>query len=109
MPKPPKAFQGSTGSDHLDALAYEALQEAASALGRIGKQMEEALAALERHDATPGANTNRKMLLWEAADRAMALMIQREAMGLYASRDIEKFYNIPREVMLTIGTPKPRD
>jgi len=91
----------------IDAFAYEAKQEPASALGHTGKQLENALHALERHDANPGANTDRDLLVWEAADRAMALMIQREAFGLYASRDIETFYNIPREVMLRMGTPKP--
>lgn len=53
MLKPPRAFQGQTGSDSLDALAYEAAQETAVALGRIGKRLEIALEALSRHDANP--------------------------------------------------------
>lgn len=98
----------SSGDELQDAFQYEARQEAAAALGRVGKQLEAALDALTRHDATPGANTDRDLLAWEAADRAMALMIQRESFGLYASRDIERFYSIPRDVMVLIGTPKPK-
>ncbi|MDZ7823033.1 MAG: hypothetical protein U5K75_02635 [Ahrensia sp.] len=56
MPKPPRAFQGSTGSDQLDALAYEAAQETAAAMGRMGKKPESALEALRRHDATNNPN-----------------------------------------------------
>ena len=89
--------------DMLDAFAYEARQEAASALGRIGKQLEEALEAIRRHDATPGSNRQREDLLQDAADKAQALIIQREAFGLYASRDIQKFYDIPPAVMARIG------
>ncbi|WP_245304369.1 DUF6665 family protein [Hoeflea olei] len=91
------------GNDPIDAFAYEARQEAASALGRIGRQLEEALAALKRHDETPNSNRDREDLLQDAADRVQALIIQREAFGLYASRDIQNFYGVPREVMLRIG------
>lgn len=93
----------SIRDDAIDAFAYEARQEAASALGHAGRKLEDALAALKRHDETPGSNRDRMELVQEAADRAQAIIIQREAFGLYASRDIERFYNIPREVMLRIG------
>ena len=96
------------GNDAIDAFAYEARQEAASALGRIGKQLEEALAALKRHDETPNPNRDRDDLLQEAADRTLALIIQRETFGLYASRDVQSFYSIPGEVMLRIGIVKPK-
>ncbi|WP_202898994.1 hypothetical protein [Ahrensia sp. 13_GOM-1096m] len=82
MLKPPRAFQGQTGSDSLDALAYEAAQETAVALGRIGKRLEKALEALRRHDATSGANRNRADLVQEAADAAWTLFIQRDHLGL---------------------------
>lgn len=96
------------GNDTIDAFAYEARQEAASALGRIGKQLEEALEALKRHDETPNPNRDREDLLQDAADRAQALIIQREAFGLYASRDVQRFYGIPREVMMRIGIVRPK-
>ena len=96
------------GNDPIDAFAYEARQEAASALGRIGKQLEEALAALRRHDEMPNPNRDREDLLQEAADRTLALIIQRETFGLYASGDVQRFYGIPREVMLRIGVIRPK-
>ena len=103
-----RAARASHSGDITEAFSYEAKAEAAAALGHIGKKLEEALEALRRHDATPGANTDRALLVWEAADRAMALIIQREAFGLYASADIETFYRVPREVMAKMGTPRPR-
>jgi hypothetical protein len=96
------------GNDTMDAFAYEARQEAASALGHIGRKLEEALAALKRHDETPNSNRDREDLLQEAADRVQALIIQREAFGLYASRDVQSFYGVPREVMLRIGVMKSK-
>ncbi|MEM1378255.1 MAG: DUF6665 family protein [Pseudomonadota bacterium] len=92
-----------TGDPLLEGFEYEAKQEAASAIGRHGTKLEEAVAALERHDATPGANTDRDELIQEIADHAWSLMIQREAFGLYASKDIQKHYRIPREAMLRMG------
>ena len=96
------------GHDPLDAFAYEARQEAAEALGHIGRKLEEALAALRRHNETPSPNRDREDLLQEAADRTQALIIQREAFGLYASRDVQTFYAIPPEVMARIGIVRPR-
>ncbi|WP_420407509.1 DUF6665 family protein [Hoeflea sp.] len=96
------------GNDTMDAFAYEARQEAATALGRIGRQLEEALAALKRHDETPNPNRDREDLLQEAANRVQALIIQREVFGLYASRDVQAFYGVPREVMLRIGIVTPK-
>jgi len=96
------------GNDTIDAFAYEAKQEAALALGRVGKRLEDALEALKRHDETPNPNRDREDLLQEAADLTQALIIQREAFGLHASRDVQGFYGIPREVMLRIGIVRPR-
>ncbi|MEL6436882.1 MAG: DUF6665 family protein [Pseudomonadota bacterium] len=92
-----------SGDPLLEAFDYEAKQETASALGRVGKKLEDAVAALERHDATPGANTDRDVLVQEVADQAWAIMIQREAFGFFASRDIQKHYRVPREAMLRMG------
>jgi len=96
------------GNDPLDAFAYEARQEAAEALGHIGRKLEEALAALRRHDETPSPNRYREDLLQDAADRTQALIIQREAFGLNASRDVQTFYAIPSEVMARIGIVRRR-
>jgi len=106
MLKPPRAFQGQTGSDSLDALAYEAAQETAVALGRIGKRLEMALEALRRHDATSGANRNRDDLVQEAADAAWTLFIQRDHLGLRTDHHLTSTYDIPRDVMARVGVIK---
>jgi len=103
MPRPPKAFQGSTGSDSLDALAYEAAQETATALGRIGSKLEAALETLRRHDATDNANQNRDELVQEAADAAWILFIQRDHLGLKTDHHLLNTYDIPKDVMARVG------
>lgn len=102
------AFKYDNRANHfLNAFEFEAASEAASSLGAAGRKLEEALETLKRFDATNNPNMSRALIVWEAAQAAMALSIQREAMGLYASHDIETFYEIPREVMLAFGTKKP--
>ncbi|MEO1700419.1 MAG: DUF6665 family protein [Pseudomonadota bacterium] len=97
-----------SGDPLLEAIGYEAKQEAACALGHAGKKLEAAVEALERHDATSRANTDRDQLVQEVADLAWAIMIQREAFGLFAARDIEKHYRIPREAMARMGAIRRR-
>lgn len=103
MLRPPKSFQGSTGSDSLDALAYEAVQETATALGRIGGKLEAALEALRRHDATDNPNQNRDELVQEAADAAWILFIQRDHLGLRTDHHLLSTYDIPKDVMARVG------
>lgn len=93
----------------LDALQYEIMQETAQALGRIGRRLEEALAALRRHDETPGSNRDRDELVQEAADRAFALFIQRDYLGLRTDHHLKATYDIPQEVMVRIGVMKRPD
>ncbi len=107
--KLPRTLTSDSRNDPIDAFAYEAAHEAAIAIGRIGRELEAALEAIRRHDATPGANTDREDLLHDAAEKAMALIIQREAFGLRASQDIRDYYEIPGDVMVRIGVVrKPR-
>lgn len=109
MLKPPRAFQGKTGSDQLDALAYEAAQETAAALGRIGGKLEKALQVLRHHDATPGANTNRADLVQEAANAAWILFIQRDHLGLKTDHHLLDTYDIPKDVMARVGIMTQRN
>lgn len=103
MLKAPQLRKLTQGEATLDAFAYEAAAETAAALGRAGKKLEAALAALERHDATPGANRDRDELVQEAADCAFALFIQRDFLGLKSDHHLTRTYDIPREVMVRIG------
>lgn len=103
MLKPPQMRKLANGQTTLDAFAYEAAAETAAALGRAGKKLETALAALERHDATPGANRDRDELVQEAADCAWALFIQRDFLGLKSDHHLTGTYRIPKEVMRRVG------
>lgn len=110
MLKPPQLRKLANGQATIDAFAYEAAAETAAALGRAGKKLEAALAALKRHDATPGANRDRDELVQEAANCAWALFIQRDFLGLKSDHHLARTYRIPREVMVRIGVvAKPRD
>jgi hypothetical protein len=91
------------GQRGFDAFSYEIMQETAVALGRIGRQLEEALEELRRHDATPGSNRDRDELVQQAADRAWVLFIQRDHLGLKTDHHLLSTYDIPREVMLRVG------
>ncbi len=109
MLKAPQLLKLANGEATIDAFAYEAAQETAAALGRAGKKLEAALAALERHDATPGANRDRTELVQEAADCAWALFIQRDFLGLKSDHHLTRTYRIPDEVMRRVGIVKRRD
>lgn len=104
--RPPRnmaRLNANRSSAGIDAFNHEIMAETASALGRIGRQLEEALAALRRHDSTPGSNRDRDELVQEAADRAWVLFIQRDYLGMRTDHHLRATYDIPREVMARIG------
>lgn len=80
-------------------LRYELLEEQAHSLGRAGKKVEAALAALRDHPAGEG----RAAVLKAAADAVWAFLVQREVMGLRDRNAVVAQYGIPREVLVRIG------
>ena len=83
-------------------LEYEIAQERASALGRMGRRLEAALAALAACPRTPSCDRKIRDSLVEQAGYALWLfVVQREACGLNNSalRD----YGIPSEVHARMG------
>lgn len=104
---------GPSGRKRAAALDYEVAQEQASALGRLGRALEAALAALADHDrvaaSTPG--TLRAQLVAEAGDALWCFMVQREACGLRDPRPVWRDYRVPTEVQnrmgIFAGRPKP--
>jgi hypothetical protein len=97
------------------ALRYEIAQEQAAALGRLGRALEAALAALSRHDrADPQRDGNsadrpsptsplRERLVQEASDALWCFVVQREACGLGDQRLIIRQYGVPAEVRNRMG------
>ncbi len=96
--------QGNSRSAPVVALDYEIAQEQASALGRLGRALEAALAALADHDlAAPAGDGTRKRLVQEASDALWCFMVQREACGLRDPRPVLRDYRVPAEVYARMG------
>jgi hypothetical protein len=98
-----------------DLLAHEFAQERASALGRLGRALEAALAALARFDAerlegAPSAERRpaRAALVAEASVALWHFVVQREACGLHNTRHVLRDYRVPAEVAARMGAlPQP--
>ncbi|HMA71290.1 MAG TPA: DUF6665 family protein [Xanthobacteraceae bacterium] len=93
-----------------DLLGYEIIQEQASALGRLGRALEAALAKLRQFDALhppsnarPAEQQARRRLVAEAGLALWMLVVQREACGLRNSRTLMRDYNVPPEVQDRMG------
>ena len=91
------------------ALDYEIAQEQASALGRLGRALEAALAALADHD-TAGlpADGTRRGLVQQASKALWYFIVQREACGLRDPRPVIRDYRVPAEVYGRMGAHGPR-
>lgn len=78
----------------------EIRHEKARSLGKAGEALERACAeAWERYRAlTPGDREAARAYVLahqEARDRRHVLVLQREAMGLYGHRDVDRCYQLP--------------
>lgn len=87
-----------------DALDYEVAQEQAAALGRAGRALEAALAALRDHDRNgQTADGARPKLVAEAGDALWRFIVQRECCGLRDPRAVMRDYEVPQEVQNRMG------
>jgi hypothetical protein len=90
------SFRRETGEGVLHA---ELLAEQAYSLGRAGRRVEEALAALAAQESEDG----RAEALRAAADAVWAFLVQRELMGLRDSAAMVAQYGVPRQVLNRLG------
>ena len=103
----PRLFKQSPA----DLLAHEFAQEKASALGRLGRALETALAALAAFDGDDaGANASvserrlrRAALVVQASVALWHFVVQREACGLRDMRYVLRDYRVPPEVAARMG------
>jgi hypothetical protein len=102
----------STGSSAADLLQHEFAQERAAALGRLGRRLEAALAALLQFDAeNPRDASNdeqrrkRASLAAEAGTALWYFVVQREACGLRDMRSLLRDYRVPPEIAAGMGSP----
>ena len=87
-------------------LDYEIAQEKASSLGRLGRGLEAALAALRAHDEkkpAEGSRETRRALVAEAGYALWMFVVQREALGLRDARQVMRDYQVPPEVQGRMG------
>jgi hypothetical protein len=88
----------------IAALDYEIVQEQATALGRLGRALEAALAALSEYDRTQTERgTARAGLVQDASDALWRFVVQREACGLRDPRPVMRHYRVPAEVQNRMG------
>ena len=86
-------------------LECEIAQEKASALGRLGRRLEGALAALAACPRTATSDRKIRDSLVEQAGYALWLfVVQREACGLNDSAQIMRNYGVPKEVYARMGS-----
>ena len=93
-----------------DLLAEELAKEKASALGRMGRALEAALAALAAFDADHPAQAlsseqrhSRTTLVGAASVALWHFIVQREACGLRDMRYVLRDYRVPAEVAAKMG------
>jgi hypothetical protein len=88
-----------------DALDYEVAREQASALGRAGRALEAALAALGEHDRNRGPtdDATRRKLVADAGHALWCFIIQRECCGLRDPRAVMRDYRVPQEIQNHMG------
>ena len=97
--RPPQSFATRLRGEEADAaLRHEIVEEQAAALGRMGRKVEAALAALRTHEGDGRAEALRA-----AADAVWSFLVQREILGLRDRAAIVAHYDIPREVMARLG------
>jgi hypothetical protein len=85
-------------------LEYEIAEEKASALGRLGRRLETALAALAACPPTATSErTIRDRLVEEAGYALWLFLVQREACGLSDSTHVMQTYGVPNEVYARMG------
>jgi hypothetical protein len=98
----------------LDLIDSEIIQEQASALGRLGRGLEAALAALREFAAAlapppsaPPQRTQRAALVAQAGHALWMFVVQRESCGLRDSRSVMRDYVVPAEVQVRMGLLPP--
>jgi hypothetical protein len=93
-----------TSSSHIVALDYEIAQEQAAALGRLGRALERALAALTEYDHGHAQHSvTRPELVQNASDALWCFIVQRESCGLRDARPVMREYRVPAEVQNRMG------
>jgi len=85
-------------------LTHEMAEERASALARLGRRLEAALAALAACPKTPDCDRKiRDGLVAQAGYALWLFVVQRESCGLNKMYHVIKLYGVPKEVIFRMG------
>jgi hypothetical protein len=85
-------------------LQDELVEEKASALGRLGRRLEAALASLAAYPKEPGSDPEiRKQLVKQAGYALWMFVVQRESCGLRDTTHLMRQYGVPKEVLAHMG------
>ena len=107
--RPPRVFSPEIWTANPGAaLDYELAQEKAFTLGRLGRALEAALAALREFDAqaveaSAERKHERRALVAQAGHALWMFVVQREALGLRDSGQLMRDYRVPAEVQNRMG------
>ena len=96
----------------LDVLEYEIRQEQAATIGRLARELRDALDALDTfNSAKAGADSGdpqRARLVDAAAYALWNFVVQRECSGFRGTEQVLKNYAVPVEVRAKMGAIRPR-
>jgi hypothetical protein len=85
----------------VTTLDYELVEEQAGTLGRLGRELVQALARLQQ--AADGEAAERGRLTAHASDILWMFLIQRDAIGLSDERAVFRAYAVPPAVIARMG------
>jgi hypothetical protein len=96
----------------LDVLEYEIRQEQAATIGRLARELRDALGALDTfNSAKAGADSRdpqRARLVDAAAYALWNFVVQRDCSGFRGTEQVLKDYAVPVEVRAKMGAIRPR-
>src|SRR5690554_1774752 len=101
MLRPPGSASSSFPHTGISTLDYELAGEMAAALGHSGRQAQQCVATLLEFE---GEEAQRAAIRKKAVDAVYAYFIQRELAGMRNHEEIIRTLNIPREVIVRLGS-----
>jgi hypothetical protein len=101
----------------LDVLEYEIRQEQAATMGRLARELRNALDALDSFNrrtssdktAADSRDPQRARLIDAAASALWNFVVQRECSGFRGTEQMFEDYAVPVEVRAKMGAIRPRD
>lgn len=99
----------------MDVVEYEIRQEQAATIGRLARELRDALEALDAFDRRASSKTaahdrerRRARLVDAAASALWHFIVQRECSGFRDTEEVLKDYAVPAAVRAKMGAVRPR-